>query len=180
MTARRGRVSGHYAGVVTRAVALLLDWFILTTLLGILAGIVAAVVVFLTPWELPTTKKGVAWLLVLAGWGFLYFWVSLSVAGKTPGMALVGLKVVERDGSPLQPRAAFVRVLVMPLSFLLLGSGLLWALIDAERRTFHDIIAGTVVVYDWGDRPAEMPAPLTRWLQGRQADAFEGPPPPGP
>ncbi len=175
MTSRRGRVSGHYAGVVTRAAALVLDWFILTTLLGVLAGIAAAVVVFVTPWEIPTAKQGLAWLAVLAAWAFLYFTLSLTIAGKTPGMALVGLKVVERDGSPLQPRAAFVRVLAMPLSFVLFGLGLAWAFFDRERRTLHDIIAGTVVVYDWGDRSAEMPAPLTRWLQRRQADGFADP-----
>ena len=27
------------------------------------------------------------------------------------------------------------------------------------------MIAGTAVVYDWGDRPAKLPAPMTRWLE---------------
>jgi hypothetical protein len=36
----------------------------------------------------------------------------------------------------------------------------------------HDAAAGSVVVYDWGDRPAEMSAPLTRWVS-RHAEEQE-------
>jgi hypothetical protein len=34
----------------------------------------------------------------------------------------------------------------------------------------HDAAAGTVVVYDWGDRPAEMNAPLTKWVNRHSDD----------
>jgi hypothetical protein len=47
---------------------------------------------------------------------------------------------------------------------LLLGLGLVGVVIGRERRALHDVFAGSVVVYDWGDRPAELPAPLTRWI----------------
>jgi hypothetical protein len=35
---------------------------------------------------------------------------------------------------------------------------------DRERRALHDVVAGSTVVYDWGDRKATMPTPLARWL----------------
>jgi hypothetical protein len=39
-----------------------------------------------------------------------------------------------------------------------------------ERRALHDVLAGSAVVYDWGDRPAEMPAPITRWFARHGVD----------
>jgi uncharacterized RDD family membrane protein YckC len=89
----------------------------------------------------------------------------LTLTGKTIGKTLIGLKVVSRSGDPLGPGAAAVRMLFFPLSFALFGLGFLGILVGRERRALHDVIAKTAVVYDWGDRPAEMPAPLTRYLE---------------
>ena len=63
----------------------------------------------------------------------------------------------------------------MPLTFLTFGIGFVGLLIGRERRGLHDVIAGTAVVYDWGDRAAELPAPLTRFLARNQnvPDDFE-------
>ncbi len=63
-------------------------------------------------------------------------------------------------------------MIVMPISFLVLGLGLAGIVLGKERRALHDVIAGTAVVYDWGDRPAEVPAPLTRWLERRGVDVL--------
>ena len=82
-------------------------------------------------------------------------------------MGIVGIAVVNRQGGPLTGLHAFVRTIVFPLSFLITGLGFLGILISPERRALHDAAAGTVVVNDWGDRPAEMPTPLTRWLRRR-------------
>ena len=45
-------------------------------------------------------------------------------------------------------------------------------LVDRERRALHDMLARTAVVYDWGERPAKLPAPLTRYLE-RKGVALE-------
>ena len=34
--------------------------------------------------------------------------------------------------------------------------------VQREHRSLHDLIARTCVVYDWGDRSAEMPGPLSQ------------------
>ena len=79
-----------------------------------------------------------------------------------------------RHAAAHRPRAR--RVLVLPISLASFGLGLVGIVIGKERRALHDVAAGTVVVYDWGDRPAEMPAPLTRWLnrQGTLELSAEG------
>ena len=47
---------------------------------------------------------------------------------------------------------------------LLFGVGALMALVDRRRRALQDVAARSAVVYDWGDRPAALPAPLTQYL----------------
>jgi len=172
MTSRRARVSGHYAGAFTRLLAFLVDWFAMSAIFSFFAALTVAAISLLTPWEVSRNGSW-PWVAAFVLWGFFYFWSSMAIAGKTLGMALVGLRVVARDGSVMKPRQAFLRTLVMPLSVLALGIGALWILVDPERRALHDIIAGTVVVYDWGDRTAEMPAPLTSWLRRHDADRLD-------
>jgi uncharacterized RDD family membrane protein YckC len=169
-TGRKGRglVTGHYAGPVSRLGAFLIDvaivWFsfVLT-----IAGITFIVDVFSRGDTTRATKLGPIGLGLLAVWAFLYLWASLTIAGRTPGMGIVGIRVVNRQGGPLSPRQALIRTLVFPFSFLIFGLGFLGIFISPERRTMHDAAAGSVVVYDWGDRTAEMPSPLTRWVSRR-------------
>ncbi len=113
----------------------------------------------------------VGWLgaVCLVLYAFCYFWLSQAITGRTVSQALFGLKVVRTDGSPLKPGAAAIRTVVLPFSFLFLGLGALMALVDRRRRALQDVAAGSAVVYDWGDRPAALPAPLTRFLDKRQA-----------
>lgn len=162
-------VTGHYAGGVTRLVAFVVDVVLAVGSFTIGSGALSAT---LRTAGVPVddlTGGGVlvavAWVL----WLLAYWWATTAVAGRTPGMALVGLRIVTREGLPVSGRRAFLRVLVMPLSFLLFGLGLLGIVFDAQRRALHDLIAGTAVVYDWGDRTATMPTPLARWLAQREA-----------
>jgi uncharacterized RDD family membrane protein YckC len=78
-------------------------------------------------------------------------------------MSVLGIKVVEKEGTPVRPRHAAIRALVMPISIATVV-GLLGIVFDARQRALHDVAAKTAVVYDWGDRPAELPAPLSKWL----------------
>ena len=87
--------------------------------------------------------------------------------------AIVGLKAVQGDGMPLKPGHAFVRTLVLPFSFVLFGIGALMVLVDPRRRALQDVAAKSAVVYDWGDRPAALPAPLTKFLDKRESVTLE-------
>ncbi len=106
--------------------------------------------------------------VLLGGWAFIYFTVPLALTGRTFGKAVVGLRVVGRDAAPLRVGQAIVRVLVLPVSFLILGLGLVGAVFGRHRRTLHDVAARSVEVIDWGDRPAALPTPLDNWLTHRQ------------
>lgn len=168
MTASRSGVSGHYAGAFTRLAAFLIDWFILAALYGALvAGAQWFSAAFLG-FELRISDQNRwFWVAGFGIWAYSYMAVGLTITGRTPGKSLLGLKVVTRNGQPLGAGRASARVLAEPLSFVAFGLGLVGIVIGRERRALHDVIAGTAVVYDWGDRPAELPAPLTRWLQRR-------------
>jgi len=66
--------------------------------------------------------------------------------GTTIGGIVFNLKVVRLDGRPVDAATAAVRTLVAFLSVAALGLGFLWCLWDDERQTWHDKVAGTVVV----------------------------------
>jgi uncharacterized RDD family membrane protein YckC len=91
-----------------------------------------------------------------------YYTIGWAVFGRTAGEALFGLRLVRRDGRAVSWPRAFVRFLVTPASFALCGIGYVWILIVRRRRTWSDLIAGTVVIYDWrrsDDEPRELATP---------------------
>ena len=85
-------------------------------------------------------------------WGPFGFWyllhhVGLVVEGGTLGHRLAGLRVVGIDGERLGVVHAFVREGArIALSFPPLALGVLWMLDQPRRQTWHDILAGSVVV----------------------------------
>jgi len=166
MTTSAPSMSGHYAGFFTRSVAFVIDWIIITTSYGLMVAATQAILgpILGIEFDIENTNS-VMWAVFFVSWAFLYLVVALTLTGKTLGKALSGLKVVTREGAPIGAGTAILRVIVLPLSFVLFGLGLLGVIIGKERRALHDMIAGTAVVYDWGDRPAAMPAPLTRYLE---------------
>lgn len=63
---------------------------------------------------------------------------------RTLGQAAVGIRVKDTvSGAPVSFGRALLRTVAMALSLLPLGLGFWWALIDRDRRTWHDIIART-------------------------------------
>jgi uncharacterized RDD family membrane protein YckC len=163
-------ISGFYAGPVSRLLAYLIDASVSFTGFGLIAGgIVGAInTVFGVDLEWDW-QAGMLGLLAFSLWLFLYFWVGVAIAGKTLGMGIVGIRVVTDEGRPISPGRAAIRVLLLPISIATVV-GLLGIIFDRRQRTLHDLAAKTAVVYDWGDRPAELPAPLTKWLADHGVD----------
>ena len=161
----RGQVTGHYAGPLSRLGAYFIDVGVVLGIYTILAAGITFVARFLFGVEsVDPVDTGILAGLLLVGWAFLYVWVGTALTGRTVGKHVLGLKVVDRSGTPLRGRQALGRALLYPVSFALLGLGLVGIVVSSERRSLHDTGAGTVVVYDWGTRTADMPAPLTAWL----------------
>jgi len=170
MTQPIGEVSGHYAGAFSRLGAFIIDWALVVALYGVVVGGFSFVVSPLLRLGFePESVDPVIASIFFATWVFFYFVVGLTISGRTPGKGLLGLRVVTRHGAPIGGGTAILRVLAFPLSVLTLGIGFLGVVFGRERRALHDVIAGTAVVYDWGDRPAELPAPLTRYLERKGA-----------
>ena len=102
-------------------------------------------------------NRGDIWVVIAyAVWGFTYFAYSWAASGRTAGMALFGVRVVQDDGTDASARRAVVRTLAFPLSFLFLGLGFTGILLGGERRALHDVIAGTAVIYSWDARAARL------------------------
>ena len=66
--------------------------------------------------------------------------------GATIGFIIAGLRCVRANGGALTWEYAIARTLASILSLLPLGLGFLWAALDPDKQTWHDKIAGTVVV----------------------------------
>lgn len=160
-------VSGHYAGVASRAVAGMLDIGVVIALytLGVAGlGVLTRVLFGLT------LGRGGPWgVVALALWAFFYIFVGLVITGRTVGKALTGLRVVRSDGSAPSARVVVIRTVALPFSLLFFGIGFLLIPLRRDHRALHDLIAGTAVVYDWGDRQAAMPGPLADFLQRTQS-----------
>jgi len=84
-----------------------------------------------------------AYLMSVAFGYFGWFWVH---GGQTLGMRSWRLRVEAVDGDRVRWRLALVRFLGACISWLVLGAGFLWALVDPGRRTWHDRLSGTVIV----------------------------------
>lgn len=85
--------------------------------------------------------QGIALMLSAA-----YFIVSWTRGGQTIGMRAWKIRVVAGNGSRLRWTQALLRFLVALVSLTALGAGFWWALFDAQRRTWHDIAAGSHLV----------------------------------
>lgn len=82
------------------------------------------------------------YLIVLAAYGVVMW----RLRGSTVGGIIFNLAVVKRDGHEMDWGTAVVRGLSAFLSLFALGLGFIWIAIDPENRSWHDKIAGTVVV----------------------------------
>jgi uncharacterized RDD family membrane protein YckC len=84
-----------------------------------------------------------AYLMALAFAYFGWFWTR---GGQTLGMRSWRLRLVGTDRSRVRWGQALVRFLGACVSWLPLGAGFLWALVDPCRRTWHDRLSGTDIV----------------------------------
>jgi uncharacterized RDD family membrane protein YckC len=141
---------GHYAGPWSRLVAYVIDAVLVSALYSaITAGVVWILQLVIAEDFDPSDLGSIVSSVLLTLWAFLYFAVPWAISGRTPGMLILGIRVVRRDGAVLDPGHAFLRALVFPLSFICLGFGLIGIVIGREHRALHDVLAKTTVVYSW-------------------------------
>ena len=169
-------LQGQYAGFVSRLIAWLIDRGIILAILGLVGWLVTYLgkIVGLDITQCPTVAGWTGYLclsvvgalvvftLTFAPLYFMFFW---TLAGMTPGKAMLGVRIVRLDGRPMTFRTSFRRYLGYVVSFLGFGAGYLWILVDNRRQGWHDKIADTCVVYSWSARQNDLLIDrMTDWL----------------
>jgi uncharacterized RDD family membrane protein YckC len=156
---------GHYAGSVTRLVAFGADVGISWGLFTLGAAALAFTIQLVSGTKFSISNYQIASLVAAVIWEFIYFAYQWTLGGRTIGMALLGIRVVKADGSPIAARQAVIRTVTLPLSIIAFGLGFLGILTNRRRYAWHDRFAKTAVVYSWDARAARL-----RWL-ARQGPA---------
>jgi uncharacterized RDD family membrane protein YckC len=159
---------GHYAGFASRFLALLIDAVILTVGAGALAWTISGIQSLVglaarLPWldelpflELIANPTPLIWSTMSATFFVFYHVFFVAFAGRTPGKAFMGLRILTTNGGRVSIVRAALRLLIgYPASFLLFGLGFLWVMADDYRQALHDKLVGTYVVYAWAARPDE-------------------------
>ncbi len=128
------------AGLLVRLAALLYDSLLL---LSVLFLATAAVLPLSHGEAMQHNPFYQTYLLLVSFFYFGWHWVR---NGQTLGMRAWRLRVAQVDGSPLTWWHALARFLFAIPSLLLFGLGFFWVLLDKRHQTWHDRIAGTMVV----------------------------------
>jgi len=147
------------AGLVTRGLAFCLDALIVNLGFSGLAAVAALIASAFTG-----TGDGVSNLALAAGttlWfalGGLYLVGFWSLAGQTPGMRFLGIRL-DVAGKGLPTGRSFRRLIGMALAVIPFGLGFLGILFDERRRAWDDRMSKVDVVYEGNERSA---APWSR------------------
>lgn len=164
------RIFGRYAGLVSRAVALVIDQaiigFVSVTLFLVvrsilsLAGMEFNQCTVFVPIEdfadlmqnICRAARGTTYFLSVM-FGPTYYVILWMLTGQTIGMAICGLRVVRADGTNIVLRQSLLRMIGFFLCVLSLGFGFLRVSWDDKRQGWHDKMANSFVVYSWKHAP---------------------------
>lgn len=133
------------AGLVTRLLAATVDAIaVVIGTVGLYLGAVG-IRLFWSPlqfqWPQPSTWVSTFMLALVAT---LYLTIAWATTGRSYGATLLGVRVLARS----RRRLGWIRAILRAVICVLVPIGLLWTAISPTRRSWHDILVGTVVVYD--------------------------------
>ena len=106
----------------------------------VVVGVLMAIIHSLPPLQ-SMRPPPLGFLVALTYFAGMWAW-----RGTTIGGIVFNLKVVRLDGQPVTLSVVLVRGLVSVLSVIVLFLGFLWMIWDRDKQTWHDKVAGTVVV----------------------------------
>jgi len=129
-----------FASAGSRLVAYIVD-LIVATLVSVALAIVGVALVVVLP------VLAIIPFLAFFTVSLLYFPYFWQRNGQTPGMQMMGIKVVrDSDGGPITWGTAVLRLIGYWISGFVFYLGYIWVFIDKRKRGWHDLIAGTVVI----------------------------------
>ena len=139
-----------YAGFWVRSLAHFVDFILLNTVeLAFEYGIS-------TPLHLSGFVQqviGIGFTLGIAYWYYCRYQVR---TGTTIGKKIYGIYVIgEKSGNSLSTKQAIIRLAGYIGSYLMVGCGFLMAAFHPQKKTFHDLIAGTVSIRKEQDAKAK-------------------------
>jgi uncharacterized RDD family membrane protein YckC len=135
------------AGLATRAVAAAIDLGLLFAAYSLISSVITSLVAAVFG-QHPSGVAGIVLAglgLVVGGATFAAFW---ALAGQTPGMRFLAIRLTTRGSPALTFGCAVRRVLAVIISLLPFGLGYLAILRDPQRRAWADRLTGTEVIYD--------------------------------
>jgi uncharacterized RDD family membrane protein YckC len=179
----RRRAPVGQAGAVSRGLAGVLDALVVNAMLFVLSAAIALVVSAFggSPGNSEALVAGsIVWLAGAA----LYLAVFWTLAGQTPGMRFMRVRVAKTDGSGLTAGDSVRRLLGMVLAALPLFLGYALVLVNDRRRGLMDLFAHTEVSYvpdeflpgPAGSRggPTQLPAAAPEYDAGSQREPTKG------
>jgi uncharacterized RDD family membrane protein YckC len=131
------------AGIQRRAVALIVDLFVVVILWSIGTQLAAGFARRAPRFDLVAQAFGRAWQLVVPA---AYFVLCHGTSGQTLGKRLLGARVLDESGAPIGYLRALGRCLATIVAAVPFGLGLVMAGFRRDRRGLHDFLAGTRVV----------------------------------
>jgi hypothetical protein len=126
-------------------------WAADLALLGALAGVhvaVAAQIVGSTHTADILLAAPRQWAALFAALAIAFSWLTVSLFGRTPGMALTGQRLRRTRGGSPDTLLAFCRAALAVLSGALGLFGFAVAFVDRSGRTLHDRLCGCACVVD--------------------------------
>ena len=132
------------AGIITRGLAAIIDLVVVLLIMSALYGglVLVRLVYSPTAFSLPSLNAVFSTVMTFAI-AVLYLTACWTVSGSTAGAVTMGLRVVGRRS----PRVSLLVGLLRAICCVLFPIGLLWVVVDRQRRSLQDIIFRTRVIY---------------------------------
>ena len=119
----------------------------------LLAILVLASLIIVAPLRLthdhPWYPLYVIYVYAVAFLFFGWFWTH---GGQTLGMRTWGIRITAVDGGDVSWTMAFIRFVGAVVSWLPLGAGFFWCLVDRDGMAWHDRLSGTRLIRTSGNR----------------------------
>jgi len=124
-----------------------IDLGLITILMFSMASLTQLVPLLLPGWIWLSTAVPALVAAVISFVPLAYFFLTVAVAGATPGKTVMGLRIQRVGGGRLSVGRSLLRTLAYLVSLIPLFAGFLWVAVDPQRRGWHDHIAGSQVVF---------------------------------
>ncbi len=132
------------AGIITRGLAAVIDLLVVLLMLsGLYGGLILVRLVYSpAAFSLPSLNAVFSTLVTFVV-AVLYLTGCWTVSGSTAGAVAMGLRVVARRSQRVRLPVGLLRA----IGCVLFPIGLLWVVVDRQRRSLQDIVFRTRVVY---------------------------------